>query len=497
MNDQNMAVLTNIIGAVESGGQVYGKRRYDAYAAPYANSSIEYTVTLGWAQNYGLEARKLIQMIYDRDTAKFKEIDSSGSIASMLKKDWEAMKWNPTAAQKKTLIALIDSAAGHACQDELFAALAKTYIAECEKLYTKEIPAIMMYCEIRHLGGAGPVKRIFDRLGGKYDLDSIMASLVKDQKDKSNDNQVGDTKFWTRHLKCKEFIERYAVEETAEKKEEEKVAVHYISNSGGDENGGISGGKAGDQTGKEWCLRSWYNRPWSCILRHPDAAVRAKIAELAEKAAKNDKIGYDQYQRDTYWQQLQKVGYDPSKITTACEADCSAGVIANVKAVGYLLGLDKLKNVNATYTGNMRSGFKAAGFTVLTASKYLTSPDYLLPGDILLNDDHHTATNITQGAKADGSSTPTPAEETKIVGSGTVTVKHFLVGAVDPQVKTIQRILNALGYKGKDKKKLTVDGVLGENTSYAIANFQKAVGMNPDNPGTVATLTWNKLLNAD
>ena len=52
MNDQNMAVLTNIIGAVESGGQVYGKRRYDAYAAPYANSSIEYTVTLGWAQNY-------------------------------------------------------------------------------------------------------------------------------------------------------------------------------------------------------------------------------------------------------------------------------------------------------------------------------------------------------------------------------------------------------------------------------------------------------------
>ena len=496
MNDKNMAVLVSIIGTVESGGQVYGKRRYDAYAAPYTNSAVEYTVTLGWAQNYGSEARTLIQMIYDKDKAAFQKIDQGGDIAAMLKKDWVAIRWNPSAAQKKKLIALIDSEAGHTCQDELFAKLMKTFIADCEKTYTKSIPAIMMYCEIRHLGGAGPVKRIFDRLGGNYSLDMIMASLVRDQQDKSNDNQVGDTKFWTRHLKCKEFIERYAVEETAEeKKEETKVAVHYISNSGGDENGKISGGKAGDQTGKEWCLRAWYNRPWSCILRHPDANVRAKIAELGEAAAKNDKIGYDQSQRDTYWTQLVKVGYDPSKITVACEADCSAGVIANVKATGYLLGISSLKTIGATYTGNMRSAFKAAGFTVLTASKYLTSPDYLLPGDILLNDEHHTATNITKGAKADGSSTP--AATSYIVGSGTVTVKHFLVGANDPQVKTIQRILNALGYKGKDGKKLTVDGDLGTNTSYAIAAFQKAVGMNPDNPGTVATLTWEKLLNAD
>ena len=494
MNEQNMAVLTNIIGAVESGGQVYGKRRYDAYAAPYTNSAVEHTITLGWAQNYGNEAHTLIQMIYDKDPQAFRKIDTNGGISAMLKKDWVAIKWNPTSGQKKKLIALIDSAAGHECQDELFARLMKTFIADCEKTYTKSIPAIMMYCEIRHLGGGGPVKRIFDRLGGKYDLDSIMASLVRDQKDKSSDNQVGDTKFWTRHLKCKEFIERYAVEEAAEeKKEEQKVAVHYISNSGGDENGRISGGQAGDQTGREWCLRAWYNRPWSCILRHPDANVRAKIAELGEKAAKNDKIGYDQNQRDTYWTQLKKAGYDPAKITTACEADCSAGVIANVKAVGYLLNIAALKNVNASYTGNMRSGFKAAGFTVLTDSKYLSSPDYLLPGDILLNDSHHTATNITKGAKADGGSTP--AADPYIVGSGKVTVKHFLVGANDPQVKTIQRLLNALGYKGKDKKKLTVDGDLGENTSYAIAAFQKAAGMNPDNPGTVATLTWEKLLN--
>ena len=47
MNDANLLVLTNIIGAVESGGQVYGKRRYNAYAAPFTNSQKEYTITIG------------------------------------------------------------------------------------------------------------------------------------------------------------------------------------------------------------------------------------------------------------------------------------------------------------------------------------------------------------------------------------------------------------------------------------------------------------------
>ena len=55
MTQQNMDVLTNVIGAVESGGQVYGRRDYAAYAAPYTNSEKEHTITLGWAQNYGAE----------------------------------------------------------------------------------------------------------------------------------------------------------------------------------------------------------------------------------------------------------------------------------------------------------------------------------------------------------------------------------------------------------------------------------------------------------
>ena len=215
MNEQNYKVLTNIIGAVESGGQIYGNRRYDAYAPPYHSTPNEHTCTLGWAQNYGGEAKKLIKMIFDKNQVTFRKLDTaSPSIESMLNKDWVSIRWNPNSSQKSALIKIISSDVGKECQDELFISLMKTLVAECESTYTKDIPAVMMYCEIRHLGGKNPTDRIFKRCNGDYSLTSIRASLKKDQNDTSNSNQVGDKKFDSRHDKCVEFIKKYAVSET-------------------------------------------------------------------------------------------------------------------------------------------------------------------------------------------------------------------------------------------------------------------------------------------
>lgn len=195
-----------------------------------------------------------------------------------------------------------------------------------------------------------------------------------------------------------------------------------ISNCGHDENGKYTGGAAGDQTKNEWAIISWYNRPWNCIIRHPDRSVGNMLAELARKAAQNDLIGYDQNlnQRGTYWQHLKASNYDPAQITIACEADCSSGVAANVKAAGYRLGRKELQSVSADcYTGNLRAALKAAGFDVYTSSKYLISPDYLLPGDILLYEGHHTATNLDTGSKAGSSSggTDTNPNPTPVTGN--------------------------------------------------------------------------------
>lgn len=188
-----------------------------------------------------------------------------------------------------------------------------------------------------------------------------------------------------------------------------------ISNCGHDENNKYSGGKAGDQTGTEWQVINWYNRPWKCVLRHPDAKVRKMIADMAKAAAKNNLVGYDQSQRYTFWEHLKASSYKPENITIACEADCSSGVAAIVKGAGYRLGIQKLKDVSIyLYTGNMRAGLKAAGFEVLTESKYLTSDAYLLEGDIILNDSCHVATNLTNGSKISGVKEPEVEAKVKV-----------------------------------------------------------------------------------
>ena len=178
-------------------------------------------------------------------------------------------------------------------------------------------------------------------------------------------------------------------------------STHYIVNSGGDEKGGTTGGKPGDQTGKEWVLKKWYSRPWTCVLRYPNKKVRDMIAKFGIDAALNNHIGYNQAKRYTYWNELVKAGYDPAKITKDCDEDCTAGVTANVRAVGYVLGIKALQNIPKTVrSSNMRKYFSKAGFEVLTDKKYLTGYSYLLHGDILLYDNHHAATNITNGKKA-------------------------------------------------------------------------------------------------
>lgn len=182
-----------------------------------------------------------------------------------------------------------------------------------------------------------------------------------------------------------------------------------ISNCGHDENNKYNGGNAGDQTGREWCLRSWYNAKWDVVIRHPDINVRNLIADMAVKAANNDKIGYNQGKRLTFWKHLKLSGYDPSKITVACEADCSSGVGAIVKGAGYRLSNVRLQSVSENITTRSeRAALQSAGFLLLSDSKYLTSDKYLLAGDILLKEGNHTVINVNNGSMVNCSNVKTP-----------------------------------------------------------------------------------------
>lgn len=239
-----------------------------------------------------------------------------------------------------------------------------------------------------------------------------------------------------------------------------------ISNCGHDERNRYSGGQAGDQSKTEWYIRPWWNDSWNVVLRHPDAKTRNLIADMAIKAAQNNLIGYDQGQRLTFWQHLKASNYDPAQITVKCEADCSSGVAAIVKGAGYRLGNKAMQNVNASITTwNERNALNAAGFQVLTDSKYLTSDAYLLAGDILLNESRHTTINVTNGSKSGGSSAAVAPSTSS--SSGKLSVDGWW------GVATTRALQKALG--------TTVDGIV---------SGQDADNMASVNRGGLVTSSW-------
>jgi hypothetical protein len=159
-----------------------------------------------------------------------------------------------------------------------------------------------------------------------------------------------------------------------------------------DENGKARAGAAGDQTGKEVCTRSWYNKNWLCCLRAKDRTVADKIAKAMEQAVANPNIGYDQDQRTTCYYRAAEVGFDLSKITKPCETDCSALVAVCVNAAG-------IKVSQHIWTGNEEAALLATGaFDSFRASKYLITDENLARGDILVSGGH-TVVVLTNGSK--------------------------------------------------------------------------------------------------
>lgn len=251
-----------------------------------------------------------------------------------------------------------------------------------------------------------------------------------------------------------------------------------IGHAASDEERKASGGKAGDQTGKELCIRSWYSSPWNMVLRFKDAAKAEKAAKAMEAACANDKIGYDQAQRNTLNERAEAVNYALAVIKEACETDCSALVSVCAQAAGvdipYVDG-------NAPYTGNMKAQFTKTGeFDVLTDSKYLTTDAHLKRGDILLRTSGHTAMALENGSQS------TAAKSTEVV-KVSITVEQLRKGCKGVNIEALQILLNGKGYNCGE-----VDGDFGSKTDKAVKKYQGAKGLTKD--GVVGKQTWGKLM---
>lgn len=155
-----------------------------------------------------------------------------------------------------------------------------------------------------------------------------------------------------------------------------------------DENGNVSGGVVGDQTGKEVCIREWYNKPWNCVLIPTNAELAEKAVNIFCQIASDKNYGYDQSQRTSFYNNIVKNGGNVSGAKG--ELDCSSGVCGCYK----LAGLDISEDLT---TSTMKKAFKDAGFIVSTEKRYLTDPTYGVRGMIYLAEGKHTAMCIENG----------------------------------------------------------------------------------------------------
>ncbi len=232
-----------------------------------------------------------------------------------------------------------------------------------------------------------------------------------------------------------------------------------------DENGRAHGGKAGNQTGKELSVQSWYrhSKGWR-VLRCTDAVKAEKIAAAMEAACRNRNIGYDQYERLTLYNLAKAVGFDLARVAKPCETDCSALVRVCCAYAG-IMGLP-----SDFRTGNMPKNLLATGmFVELRGAKYTDQSAYLGKGDILVTKTHgHTVVVLDDGVKYEG------AVEVREYALGDRLLKH---GAEGADVKQLQQYLIQLDY---DLGRWGVDGELGDATELAVKAFQKDKGLDAD-----------------
>ena len=174
-----------------------------------------------------------------------------------------------------------------------------------------------------------------------------------------------------------------------------KVSPYYnrsviIGQACCNEFGKLSGGKPGDQTGREVCMSNWSSGyGWLYMFRHKEPAVRLKIAQYTMDTCNNQNIGYniDKPNRYAAWDNAEKNGHDIKGIKKKGDTTCSQLVSMVLRAVGTLIKYAPRHMDIAVMTKVMPTN---PDFVMYRGKAYTQSSAKLQPGDILLSS-HHTA----------------------------------------------------------------------------------------------------------
>lgn len=226
-----------------------------------------------------------------------------------------------------------------------------------------------------------------------------------------------------------------------------------------DENGNLKNGKAGDQTGKEVSTQAYYTHKKGWYALRPKSVAHANaLATAMKQACDNNKIGYDQNERNGVITQLKKYG-SLDKIATATECDCSSLVRACIiQATG--------KDVGNITTANEASTLEASG--LFEAKKSVTGEGMLYNGDILVTKTKgHTVIVVSGRARSTATTSNT----------STATKSYLSKGDKGNDVKTMQTMLIACGYSCGS---YGADGDFGSDSDKALRKFQGDYGLTVD-----------------
>lgn len=245
------------------------------------------------------------------------------------------------------------------------------------------------------------------------------------------------------------------------------MRIGHASISENGNNGRDGKAKAGDQTGKEVCIRSFYKKPWSYLLRCADKNKAEIMAKACEAICNNPNVGYDQSQRVTLHSYLAKNNYNYNSITTPVECDCSSFMTVCAECAGIF---PHYTGTNPPVTANMVKKFQETGyFDLFTDSSYINNEANLLRGDILVGPPNtHTVMVLDNGTKGSVAKRPTLRKGNK-----------------GNDVLYLQKKLAELGYDVKP------DGIFGPQTHAALLNYQIDNNLLVD--GICGPETWRSL----
>ena len=199
--NEEVQVLSTIIVALETGGQVYGNGDWGAFGEAYSLSSLEHAITIGTGW-YGPNALKLLKKIYNADPELFKKLDTAG-VRYDFNEDWNTYKISKSSAKAKCIINIISTELGIKCQKEMLGEYMEDYASSAQALGVTDHKALAECCNFHYQGGYGAMKRVIQKTKKPYTLDNLYAAVLTDNVP----NQIGTYTY--RQKACYNMINKY------------------------------------------------------------------------------------------------------------------------------------------------------------------------------------------------------------------------------------------------------------------------------------------------